>query len=292
MPDFPQTTLASIALLLIIDKVLCGDVPFNDRSEEYLIKQISDVEKTIDLMKKLISIDSSPADGPLTPHGYRKRIGGGDGVSLCSIKNKRADFTEGHWIVDKWHRWQVEVLFEAKLVKQLENHKIEFQEIHLYYCGWSGVKCVNEHVSEIAWQKSVQDVRHIDLRWLPPRVQKVHLDAQDIESKRLDTRMLPASIELLRIVRCYLCGTADFRTLPNQLKVIDLQYNLLRGTLWLTDLPRAITEINISENNIERLIIADIPSSLEKVIVSQHKRAPKVVSLDGGEGIKLFQEVA
>ena len=132
-------------------------------------------------------------------------------------------------------------------------------------CDWKGVNCVNEGIKSIFWTNP-ERTRLVTLNWLPPNLLHILVYRMPI-LKTLQIRTLPRSLAVCGFVKCNLDGTLDLPALPRGLVEINLNRNSFSGTLAVTDLPQSLVHIEIVHSYIEKLVVSQLPRSLESMYV-------------------------
>ena len=139
-------------------------------------------------------------------------------------------------------------------------------------CTWTGIKCENGLITYIHWDREIYH-RWYSFEWLPSTVRYIYLSSKGINSC-LPTRSLPRCLQECTIINSNLEGEPDFRTLPPQLKLLDLSRNFLKGTISLTSLPLSLHRLNVTWNRFSQAFIdaSTLPKNMEKCILNKRVR--------------------
>ena len=144
-------------------------------------------------------------------------------------------------------------------------------------CTWKDTNCDdNGSIISMCWRNTVE--LPLDIAWLPPSLIHAEIHFKAVGSDPFPTRRLPQTLLTCGFPQCHMGGSLDLETLPPALAVLHLQYNKFTGTVRLTKLPRTMHRINLSGNDIRKVVVQNslIPPLLRQV------------SFEGNESVKFL----
>ena len=100
------------------------------------------------------------------------------------------------------------------------------EEEPTHVCKWRGVGCSDSlTILGISWR--IHSYRRVDFHWMPGTTLNVHINRIHYSHyTELCTRKLPRALRFCKLVRCGLHGNLDLRTLPMNLQILDLGFNV------------------------------------------------------------------
>mmetsp|Transcript_33459 Transcript_33459/g.52316 ORF Transcript_33459/g.52316 Transcript_33459/m.52316 type:complete len:206 (-) Transcript_33459:48-665(-) len=119
-------------------------------------------------------------------------------------------------------------------------------------CSWKGVECKKAHVRGIQWNGLNSRFRG-NLFWLPNSLETLRA-FQVRFSTPLCPRMLPPRMTYLSLIQCNLDGTLAIHCLPRNLETLNLNANLFRGTVLILDALPNLSQVDLRNNYIERVL--------------------------------------
>ena len=160
-------------------------------------------------------------------------------------------------------------------------------------CDLRNVRCVDGVVQSIIWKSPAKGMLTrlaVDMEWVPPTVQAIHLqDCATLKAYSLDK--YPRNLEYLLLERCTRIHSAfnreSFHRLPARMEELHFVDCFVRGIVDLTTLPRSMRVITLYKLHITRVVVYNdlLPFRLQTVrIASVYKRMvvdkPKKVKVD------------
>ncbi|KNH06117.1 hypothetical protein XU18_2985, partial [Perkinsela sp. CCAP 1560/4] len=100
------------------------------------------------------------------------------------------------------------------------------EEEPTHVCKWRGVGCSDSlTILGISWR--IHSYRRVDFHWMPGTTMNVIINRIHYSHyTELCTRKLPRALRFCKLVRCGLHGNLDLRTLPMNLQILDLGFNV------------------------------------------------------------------
>ena len=173
----------------------------------------------------------------------------------------------------------VQLIYKYRLVEHAEDTDA---------CKWMGVRCANGYVHKINWggpdvhfRETYRGPMSFLIWWLPPSVCQVDMSGLSISSRFL-TNLLPRAMQTACFDFCGLFGSFEGDGLPRDLRHLSLRGNMLSGSVFLRNLPRKLTTLNLYQNPIEHVYVAngDLPGGLNMILFANADKNVQFVSLD------------
>ena len=148
-------------------------------------------------------------------------------------------------------------------------------------CAWKKTTCDEKGSITIMYWRGIGNLP-LDISWLPPTLMHANLHFKAVDSYQFPTRRLPRTLVTCEFSSCRLRGSLDLETLPAVIEVLDLHYNYFAGTVRLTKLPETMQGIDLSGNDIRKVVVrnASIPPCLRQVSFERN-RSFDFLPLDG-----------
>ena len=182
------------------------------------------------------------------------------------------------------HQTLLELMIEgASTTAKRSINAIDAHDNFLPIDDWEGPICYPPgNVWKICW--SFVDIDSVDLRWVPPTVQKLFIEKCRVKGS-IDLTHLPDVLEELSIRETSVSGAVDLTKLPEALLELSLTENKLAGSISLNALPANIQTVNLSHNNFSGSVdISKLPGNLSTLDLSHNALSG---SLAFGSGQKL-----
>ena len=106
----------------------------------------------------------------------------------------------------------------------------------------------------------------LQIKYLPNSVTSLRI-TDCAQRYAVDTRQLPAKLEVFQMPRNFLFGALEMAGLPQSLRELDLSRNKITGPVNFVHLPASIQRIRLNANVIEqeRLWFDSLPSKLHEI---------------------------
>ena len=163
-----------------------------------------------------------------------------------------------------------------------ESFQRRFQdESHDFHdkCAWAGVRCEEDgNVAKISWGDVYAPVPgRISLDHLPPRLHTLNISNREDMlalaklSGTVETTRLPDGLRKIYLDNNLLEGTFDFRRLPSYLQILVCSSNRFSGSAHLDALPQDLADLHISENAFSgSLVFANMPKALRHLALASN----------------------
>ena len=145
---------------------------------------------------------------------------------------------------------------QALMETVLANQTLEFlceishQQPNSPFCqGWEGVKCENKVIRELSF--SYRALPNLNIEYLP-RTLRFFRVVSCKQKFHLNTRRLPADVEVIGLMANYIRGTVDMYGLPSNLRNLNLSNNKITGPIQIYPLPTHMTHLNLCSNRIRQ----------------------------------------
>ena len=139
------------------------------------------------------------------------------------------------------------------------------------------VKCDEGRVRVILWQSPRRALRKtllLDLDWMPPLTECVHLDTYDLvtdlQTARLSRNLRYLCLRQVRMTR----ASINLRTLPARMEELHMVGTGLRGTLDVTQLPITMTHMTFGYIWVQDMLVcnASLPARLQSIKVKSYDK--------------------
>ena len=144
-------------------------------------------------------------------------------------------------------------------------NEISHQQPNSPFCqGWEGVKCENEVVRELSF--SYRALPNLNIEYLPRALRFLRIVSCK-QNFYLNTRRLPADLEVIGLMANYIHGTLDMHGLPSNLRRLNLSNNKITGPLQIYPLPPHLTHLNLCANRIRQHTVYyhDLPKCFKAI---------------------------
>ena len=157
------------------------------------------------------------------------------------------------------------------------------QPFDTFCSAWIGIQCSGGAVtcfSQNAEPNPDGDslaVGQFRIEFLPNSVQRIHMNSAN-QCYVLQTRLLPAALEVLTMTDNHIHGSIDLRSLPRHLQWLNLRENDIEGPISLNDLPKSLNMLDLSLNCINQPVVhySSLSIHMQKKNLSEQKDGCRV----------------
>ena len=155
-------------------------------------------------------------------------------------------------------------------------------------CVWSGIQCIGNNVIAFALTRTEKLHPILNIEWLPPSLQKVHLWMIIIPSG-FTVETLPRALRYLYLMECslitrgYTPQSIDLNKLPQKLEEFHLYKGWFSGKIYISTLPVTMCILQLIHSSIRSVHIdaRAFSHDIKYINLSNaSSRAPKILWLD------------
>ena len=153
-------------------------------------------------------------------------------------------------------------------------------------CSWYGVVCDDSIVIAVNWSRErgygTNAVPYADPRWLPPTIQDLRIASFYIGNE-WETRFWPRELRQCDAYDCDIFGSVDTLYFPQKLESVDLCGNYLTGKLVFGKLPNSLRTVNVQSNLLEVIVVIvdEIPVSVQKLSMDEKTLTTSIIRFVG-----------